>query len=175
MAAWPLDGGGAGAGPLDGGGAVAGPLDGGGAAAGPLDGCGAAAGPLDGGGAAAGPLDGGVAAAGPLDGGGAAAGPLDGSGAVAGPLDGSVAVKEKVEPVPHLSRQDCGCRTAEKRRWRPLHNSAGRTVAAALQEKEGGDRSTTLQAGLWLLHCRKKKVVVHWSIGKLLCWLYTPW
>jgi hypothetical protein len=31
-------------------------------------------------------------------------------------------------------------------------------VAAALQVKEGGDRSTTLQAGLWLLHCRKKKV-----------------
>jgi hypothetical protein len=33
-------------------------------------------------------------------------------------------------------------------------------VAAALREKEeGGDRSTPLQAGLWLLHCRKKKKV----------------
>jgi hypothetical protein len=47
----------------------------------------------------------------------------------------------------------------KRRRWRPLHNSAGRTVAAALQEKEGGDRSTTLQEGLWLLHCRKEKKV----------------
>jgi hypothetical protein len=62
-----------------------------------------------------------------------------------------------------------------RRRWSLLHTSAVRTVAAALQEKEGGDRSTTLQAGLSLLHCRKKKVVVHWSIEKLLCWLYTPW
>ncbi len=26
------------------------------------------------------------------------------------------------------------------------------TVNRYLQEKEGGDRSTTLQAGLWLLH-----------------------
>jgi hypothetical protein len=59
--------------------------------------------------------------------------------AAAGPLGGGVAVKEKMEPA---------------------HTSAGRTVAAALQEKEeGGDHSTTLQAGLWLLHCRKEKKV----------------
>ncbi len=47
--------------------------------------------------------------------------------------------KKKVETAPQLCRQDCGCCTAGKRRrWRPLHNSAGRTLAAALQEKEEG-------------------------------------
>jgi hypothetical protein len=60
-------------------------------------------------------------------------------------------MKEKVETAPHRCRQDYGCCTAGKRRRRrPLHTTAGRTVAATLQEREeGGDRSTPLQAGLF--------------------------
>jgi len=99
-----------------------------------------------------------------------------------------VALKEKVEPAPHLSRQDCGCCcrkkkvetapqlcrqdcgccTAGKRRWRPLHNSAGRTVAAALQEKEGGCPLEYRKTPLLALHA-----VVAWSLVFSLVWLLT--
>jgi hypothetical protein len=57
---------------------------------------------------------------------------------------------------------------AGKRRWRPLHNSAGRTVAAALQEKEGGCPLEYRKTPLLALHA-----VVAWSLVFSLVWLLT--